>query len=223
MHPLILVGIFIVSSVLGYVLIKNVPSLLHTPLMSGMNALSGVTVLGAMIAVAAAAFTGSKVLAVIAIALACNPKCLLADEPTTALDVTIQAQVLDMMNDLKKRLGTSLVMITHDLGVIAEMADYVVVMYAGRIVEKGLASEIFHDPRHPYTVGLMASKPVVGKSVDRLYSIPGSVPNPINLPNYCYFKDRCEKCVEKCKGPYPEMVYVTPTHAVSCYLYKDGE
>jgi len=113
-------------------------------------------------------------------------------------------------------------LITHDLGVIAEMADYVVVMYAGRIVEKGLASEIFHDPRHPYTIGLMASKPVVGKDTERLYSIPGSVPNPINLPDYCYFKDRCEMCVDKCKGVYPEMIYVSPTHAVSCYLYEKG-
>ncbi|MBR6978188.1 MAG: ABC transporter ATP-binding protein [Lachnospiraceae bacterium] len=121
---------------------------------------------------------------------------------------------------LKDKINSSIMLITHDLGVIAEMADYVVVMYCGRIVEKGTASEVFHDPRHPYTIGLMESKPVVGKFMERLYSIPGSVPNPINLPDYCYFKDRCEKCVAKCDGKYPEMVYVTPTHAVSCYLYK---
>ena len=157
---------------------------------------------------------------VIAMALACNPKLIIADEPTTALDVTIQAQILDLLRQLKDRINSSIMLITHDLGVIAEMADYVVVMYCGRIVEKGTASEVFHDPRHPYTIGLMESKPVVGKFMERLYSIPGSVPNPINLPDYCYFKNRCEKCVAKCDGAYPEMVYVTPTHAVSCYLYK---
>ena len=166
---------------------------------------------------------GMRQRVMIAIALACNPRLIIADEPTTALDVTIQAQILDLLRNLKDKINSSIMLITHDLGVIAEMADYVVVMYAGRIVEKGLASEIFHDPRHPYTIGLMASKPVVGKVTDRLYSIPGSVPNPINLPNYCYFKDRCEKCIDRCSGAYPEMVYVSDTHAVSCYLYKDGE
>ena len=112
-------------------------------------------------------------------------------------------------------------MITHDLGVIAEMADYVVVMYAGRIVEKGTAEEIFENPCHPYTIGLMASKPVVGKQVDELYSIPGKVPNPINMPNYCYFKDRCEMCVEGCEGAYPHEIRLSPTHTVSCYRYYD--
>ena len=107
--------------------------------------------------------------------------------------------------------------ITHDLGVIAEMADYVVVMYAGRIVEQGTAEEIFAHPAHPYTIGLMASKPVVGKQVDKLYSIPGKVPNPINMPNYCYFKDRCEMCVNGCEGAYPHEISLTPTHKVSCY------
>ncbi len=156
----------------------------------------------------------------IAMALACNPRLIIADEPTTALDVTIQAQILDLLRTLKDKINSSIMLITHDLGVIAEMADYVVIMYAGRIVEKGTASEVFHDPRHPYTIGLMASKPAVGKDTERLYSIPGTVPNPINMPNYCYFKDRCEKCVSKCSGEYPNMVYVTPTHAVSCYLYE---
>ena len=116
--------------------------------------------------------------------------------------------------------------ITHDLGVIAEMADYVVVMYAGRIVEKGTAEDIFHHPAHPYTIGLMASKPVVGKQVDELYSIPGKVPNPINMPDYCYFRDRCEMCVEGCQGDYPHEVKISPTHSVSCYRYsnmKGGE
>ena len=158
---------------------------------------------------------GMRQRVMIAMALACSPKLIIADEPTTALDVTIQAQILDLLRNLKDKINSSIMLITHDLGVIAEMADYVVVMYCGRIVEKGTASEVFHDPRHPYTIGLMESKPVVGKFMERLYSIPGSVPNPINLPDYCYFKDRCEKCVAKCDGKYPEMVYVTPTHAVS--------
>ena len=111
-------------------------------------------------------------------------------------------------------------LITHDLGVIAEMADYVVVMYAGRVVEKGTAQEIFENPAHPYTIGLMASKPVVGKKVDKLYSIPGKVPNPIDMPNYCYFKDRCEMCVNGCEGAYPPEVSLSPTHTVSCYRYE---
>lgn len=157
----------------------------------------------------------------IAMALACNPKLIIADEPTTALDVTIQAQILDLLRNLKDRINSSIMLITHDLGVIAEMADYVVVMYAGRIVEKGTAIEVFKNPLHPYTVGLMQSKPVVNKSVDRLYTIPGSVPNPINMPNYCYFKDRCNRRMDVCNGEYPHEVYVTPTHMVACYQYTD--
>lgn len=157
----------------------------------------------------------------IAMGLACNPKLIIADEPTTALDVTIQAQILDLLRDLKDKINSSIMLITHDLGVIAEMADYVVVMYAGRIVEKGTAQEIFKNPCHPYTIGLMNSKPVVGKKVDRLYSIPGKVPNPIDMPNYCYFKDRCEMCVKGCEGEYPEMVKLSDTHYVSCYRHYD--
>ena len=153
----------------------------------------------------------------IAIGLACNPRLIIADEPTTALDVTIQAQILDLMRNLKDKINSSIMLITHDLGVIAEMADYVVVMYAGRVVEKGTAREIFKDPRHPYTIGLMKSKPVVGKYTEKLYSIPGSVPNPIDMPNYCYFKDRCEMCVDGCEGAYPGMYQISPTHFVSCY------
>ncbi len=155
----------------------------------------------------------------IAMALACSPKVIIADEPTTALDVTIQAQVLDLLRNLKDKINSSIMFITHDLGVIAEMADYVVVMYAGRVVEKGTVHEIFSNPAHPYTIGLMASKPVVGKQVDKLYSIPGKVPNPIDMPNYCYFKDRCEMCVEGCNGEYPCQVQLSPTHFVSCYRY----
>ena len=156
---------------------------------------------------------------VIAMALACNPRLIIADEPTTALDVTIQAQILELLRNLKSEINASIMLITHDLGVIAEMADYVVVMYAGRVVEKGLAKEVFLDPRHPYTIGLMESKPVINKTVDRLYSIPGAVPNPVNMPDYCYFRDRCEKCVARCQGKYPPEVHVSDTHIVSCWRY----
>jgi len=158
---------------------------------------------------------------VIAIGLACNPKLIIADEPTTALDVTIQAQILDLLRDLKDKINSSIMLITHDLGVIAEMADYVVIMYAGRIVEKGTAADIFKNPCHPYTIGLMESKPMVGKKVDRLYSIPGKVPNPVDMPNYCFFKDRCEKCVAECDGAYPDMIKLSDTHYVSCYRHYD--
>ncbi len=159
----------------------------------------------------------------IAIALACDPKIIIADEPTTALDVTIQAQILDLLRQLKERINSSIMLITHDLGVIAEMAEYVVVMYAGRIVEKGTSEDIFFHPAHPYTIGLMASKPVVGKKVDKLYSIPGKVPNPVDMPNYCYFRDRCEMCVDGCAGEYPKEISISDTHKVSCYRFYDKE
>lgn len=161
---------------------------------------------------------GMRQRVMIAMALICNPRLIIADEPTTALDVTIQAQILDLLRDVRKKIEGSILLITHDLGVIAEMADYVVVMYAGRIIEIGTAEEIFDNPLHPYTVGLQKSKPSVNKKVDRLYSIPGNVPNPINMPDYCYFKGRCAYCTEKCDGPYPEYVQVSPTHKVACYL-----
>ncbi len=157
----------------------------------------------------------------IAIALACSPTLIIADEPTTALDVTIQAQILDLLQGLKDKLQSSIMLITHDLGVVAGMADYVVVMYSGRVIEKGTADDIFHHPMHPYTIGLMASKPVVGKKVEELYNIPGSVPNPVNMPNYCYFKDRCEMHCDKCNGVYPPEIQVSDTHIVSCYRYCD--
>ena len=157
----------------------------------------------------------------IAIALACSPTLIIADEPTTALDVTIQAQILDLLQNLKDKLNSSIMLITHDLGVVAGMADYVVVMYAGRVVEKGTADEIFHHPCHPYTIGLMKSKPVVGKKVDALYNIPGSVPNPVDMPNYCYFRDRCEMRCEHCDGKYPPEIKLSETHYVSCYRYMD--
>jgi len=159
----------------------------------------------------------------IAMALACNPSLIIADEPTTALDVTIQAQILDLLRTLKDKINSSIMLITHDLGVVAEMADYVVVMYAGRIIEKGTADEVFNHPSHPYTVGLMASKPVINKEVDRLYNIPGNVPNPINMPNYCYFRDRCAKRMPICDGAYPREFYRSETHVAACYLYADEE
>ena len=164
---------------------------------------------------------GMRQRVMIAMALACNPKIIIADEPTTALDVTIQAQILDLLRQLKDKINSSIMLITHDLGVIAEMADYVVVMYAGRIVEKGTAEEIFAHPCHPYTIGLMASKPVVGKKVDKLYSIPGKVPNPVNMPDYCYFRDRCEMRCPECDGKYPCEISLSETHKVSCYRYYD--
>ncbi len=157
----------------------------------------------------------------IAIALACSPTLIIADEPTTALDVTIQAQILDLLQNLKDKLNSSIMLITHDLGVVAGMADYVVVMYAGRVVEKGTADDIFHHPMHPYTIGLMKSKPVVGQKVDMLYNIPGSVPNPVSMPDYCYFRDRCEMTCGRCRGSYPPEIRVSDTHVVSCYRYYD--
>jgi peptide/nickel transport system ATP-binding protein len=153
----------------------------------------------------------------ISMALACAPSLIIADEPTTALDVTIQAQILDLLRDLKDKINASIMLITHDLGVVAEMADFVVVMYAGRIVERGTAEDIYKKPAHPYTLGLMKSKPVLNHAVDRLYSIPGKVPNPVRMPNYCYFKDRCEFALAECAGAYPGERAISPTHRVACY------
>ncbi|MBE0408985.1 MAG: ABC transporter ATP-binding protein [Anaerolineales bacterium] len=161
----------------------------------------------------------------IAMALALNPKLLIADEPTTALDVTIQAQILDLIKDLRARMGTAVILITHDLGIIAEMADRVAVMYAGRIVEQADISALFAQPLHPYTQGLIASIPVLGKVQDRLDVIPGSVPNLVNLPPGCQFASRCrlreEFNLTICSEYEPDLIAEIPGHTVRCWLYQD--
>ena len=166
---------------------------------------------------------GMRQRVMISMALACNPRLIIADEPTTALDVTIQAQILELLRDLKNKMDGSIMLITHDLGVIAEMADYVVVMYAGRVIEMGTVREIFHNPMHPYTIGLQKSKPTMQSDTDTLFNIPGNVPNPINMPKHCFFKERCDRCIKKCSGEYPEMIKVSDTHYVACHLYNEEE
>ncbi|MBQ9795272.1 MAG: ABC transporter ATP-binding protein [Clostridia bacterium] len=166
---------------------------------------------------------GMRQRVMISMALAADPRLIIADEPTTALDVTIQAQILDLLRDLKEKIDGSIMLITHDLGIIAEMADYVVVMYAGRVIEQGTVQEIFHNPMHPYTIGLQKSKPTLDSDSDTLFNIPGNVPNPINMPNYCYFRERCSSCTKKCAGEYPGMIRVSPTHYVACHLYGEEQ
>lgn len=163
---------------------------------------------------------GMRQRVMIAMALACSPKLLIADEPTTALDVTIQAQILKLMNDLKEKTGTSIMLITHDLGVVAQMADHVNVMYAGKVVESAPVYEIFDNPKHPYTIGLMSSMPSLSSGSRRLSTIEGSVPNPLSLPKGCYFADRCPKAMEKCKEYQPETMKIASRHHVSCFLYE---
>ena len=165
---------------------------------------------------------GMRQRVMIAIALTGNPKLIIADEPTTALDVTIQSQILRLLSKVQKECGASIMLITHDLGVVAEMADYVVVMYAGKIVEKGTVYEIFDNPMHPYTIGIQKAKPsLASDAVEELYSIPGNVPNPINIPDECLFKDRCDRRCGKCAGKYPKEIKITETHSVFCHLYDE--
>jgi peptide/nickel transport system ATP-binding protein len=167
---------------------------------------------------------GMRQRVMIAIALVGNPKLIIADEPTTALDVTIQSQILKLLKKVQGECGASILLITHDLGVVAEMADYVVVMYAGKIVEKGTVYEIFDNPMHPYTKGIQKAKPSLASDVsEELYSIPGNVPNPINIPDECLFKGRCDRRCEKCEGTYPKEIKITETHSVFCHLYDDDE
>ena len=166
---------------------------------------------------------GMRQRVMISMALVCNPRLIIADEPTTALDVTIQAQILDLLRDLKDKINGSIMLITHDLGVIAEMADFVVVMYAGKVIEMGTVHEIFKNPMHPYTIGLQKSKPTMQSDSDTLFNIPGNVPNPINMPTHCYFMERCDRCCDRCSGDYPRMIQISPTHYVSCHLYDKEE
>lgn len=166
---------------------------------------------------------GMRQRVVIAMAIACNPKLLIADEPTTALDVTIQAQILDIMRELKEKINTSILLITHDLGVVAEMADYVVVMYSGKIVEEAPVIELYENPKHPYTIGLLKSKPVINKFQDELYSIKGQVPNPLDMPEGCYFNPRCKMAKDICKKNRPSLKKVGEGHYVSCWLYEEGK
>ncbi|KJB88658.1 peptide ABC transporter ATPase [Paenibacillus sp. E194] len=158
----------------------------------------------------------------IAIALSCDPKLLIADEPTTALDVTIQAQILDLMRNIKKEFNTAIMMITHDLGVVAEMADHVVVMYAGKVIEEAPVLELFKNPKHPYTQGLLKAKPVINERMERLYTIPGQVPNPVELGENCYFNDRCEHCMSICTDKQPQLKVYDNKHKTACWLYEKG-
>ena len=164
---------------------------------------------------------GMRQRAMIAMALACQPRLLIADEPTTALDVTIQAQVLDLMNELKQKINTSIIFITHDLGVIAEMSDRVMVMYAGKVVEVADTINIFKNPKHPYTIGLISSKPDMNTESSRLHVIPGNVPDLSNTPPGCPFHPRCGHAMDICKEVFPEETAMEDGHRIACWLY-DG-
>lgn len=166
---------------------------------------------------------GMKQRVVIAMALACNPELIIADEPTTALDVTIQAQVLELMKNLKEKYDTSMILITHDLGVVAEICDYVSVIYAGSIVEYASVKDMYETPGHPYTKGLFNSIPSLDEDVESLTTIKGNPPDPSALPSGCRFHPRCDKCMEICKHTNPELQEVSPGHFIACHLFKKGE
>ncbi|MEW6548097.1 MAG: ABC transporter ATP-binding protein [Spirochaetota bacterium] len=166
---------------------------------------------------------GMRQRVMIAMGLSCNPEILIADEPTSALDVTIQAQILELMQELTRKLGTAVILITHSLGVVAGMCDTLCVMYAGRIVERGATDDVFEKPLHPYTQGLIHSVPRLDReNKDRLYSIQGQPPNVIDLPDCCPFYPRCEKAMDICKKKYPASVGLEGGRAVSCWLYSEG-
>lgn len=169
---------------------------------------------------------GMRQRAMIAMALACDPKILIADEPTTALDVTIQAQILSLMNDLKSKTNTAIMLITHDLGVVAQMADDVIVMYSGKVVESANVVELFKNPKHPYTEGLLESIPSLTEEKERLNSIEGVVPNPMELPKGCYFAPRCKYAMPKCHEEEPGIYFIDKEnqgegHKVKCFLYEN--
>ena len=165
---------------------------------------------------------GMKQRVIIAMALVCNPNFLIADEPTTALDVTIQAQVLDLMGKLREKYNTSTLMITHDLGIVAEVCDDVAIMYAGKIVEKGNLEDIFNNTKHPYTEGLFGSLPNIEKRHEKLKPIPGLMPDPTNLPKGCPFSPRCKYCKDICKTRAPKCTMLSDTHMVACLAYEEG-
>lgn len=164
---------------------------------------------------------GMRQRVMIAMALACDPELLIADEPTTALDVTIQAQILDLINRLREKLGMAVLLITHDLGVVAETADKVVVMYCGRVVEQATVEQLFTKPLHPYTQGLLDSIPKMDEDRERLYMIKGIVPDPIHLPKGCSFADRCDKCMDKCREHMPKLAETEDGRKVRCFLVSD--
>lgn len=164
---------------------------------------------------------GMRQRVMIAMALACDPELLIADEPTTALDVTIQAQILDLINRLREKLGMAVLLITHDLGVVAETADKVVVMYCGRVVEQATVEQLFTKPLHPYTQGLLDSIPKMDEDRERLYMIKGIVPDPIHLPKGCSFADRCDKCMDKCREHMPKLAETENGRKVRCFLVSD--
>ncbi len=164
---------------------------------------------------------GMKQRVMIAIALACNPSLLIADEPTTALDVTIQAQILELLRDLQREKGMAILMITHDLGVVAENADHVVVMYAGKVVESAPVEELFENPKHPYTVGLFRSLPRLDQESERLEVIEGNVPNPLQFPSGCKFRPRCPHASETCAATEPDLNQIDPKHQVACHHWEE--